>query len=75
MKLATYISERGVAASLAVSLGVSASTITRLASGARKPSLALALKIAAATGGKVRPEDFATDDAARAPERVTGGLS
>jgi DNA-binding XRE family transcriptional regulator len=39
-------------------IGVVPSTVLRLKSGDRSPSMALARKIMEATGGKVRPDDF-----------------
>lgn len=42
----------------AASLGVSQATISRIILQQAKPSLALAVRIEAATGGAVRPSDF-----------------
>jgi transcriptional regulator with XRE-family HTH domain len=59
MKLSAYLSQDGKNATvLAKDCGVSVSAITRLANEKRVPSLALALKIAKATGGDVAPTDF-----------------
>lgn len=44
----------------AKSLGVSQATISRIVLNQAKPSLALAVRIEAKTGGAVRPADFFT---------------
>jgi transcriptional regulator with XRE-family HTH domain len=59
MTLATYLEQHGIRpAQFAAKLGVPASTITRILSGARVPRIDTARKIAMATGGKVKVEDF-----------------
>ena len=60
MTLAEYIASENIKPShLAARIGVSASTITRLLSGQRSPTIKFAAKIAEATNGKVTPNDFA----------------
>ena len=59
MKLTDYLTKTGKSASdFAADLGLSVSTITRLLKGERQPKWATLEKIAAATAGKVRPNDF-----------------
>lgn len=59
MTITEYMSNTGCTlAELARRCECEASTLADLRSGRRTPSLALALRIKAATGGKVRPEDF-----------------
>lgn len=60
MKLADYLETEKVTAShLASLLGVSVSTVTRLANGSREPGIVLMRKIATATNNLVMPNDFA----------------
>ena len=62
MKLAAWLVNSGVSQSaLARRIGVTQGRVSQLAAGAL-PSLELAQKIAAATGGKVRPQDFGDQD-------------
>lgn len=61
MKLADYLKSENVRAThLAARLGVSVSTVTRIAGGNRGPSLKLMRRIAEATNNQVRPDDFLT---------------
>lgn len=56
-KLAKYLQETGVSQrSLAVELGVDASIISKLLSGATRPGLDLAIRIQRLTGGNVPAE-------------------
>lgn len=55
-------------AQFAQTLGVEPSTISRIVNGDRGPSLEMALRIEAATGGKVTPRDLSKD---AAPEPVS----
>lgn len=58
MKLSAWLANSGVSQSeLARRLGITQGRISQLVAGAQ-PSLELAKRIAAATGNKVRPEDF-----------------
>lgn len=58
MKLAEWLINSGVSQSeLARRLGITQGRVSQIVAGA-KPSLELAMKIAAATGHKVKPEDF-----------------
>jgi 3,4-dihydroxy 2-butanone 4-phosphate synthase / GTP cyclohydrolase II len=58
MKLAAWLANSGVSQSeLARRLGISQGRVSQLAAGAN-PSLELAMRIAAATGNKVSPQDF-----------------
>ncbi|MBM3520854.1 MAG: 3,4-dihydroxy-2-butanone-4-phosphate synthase [Alphaproteobacteria bacterium] len=62
MKLLDWLANTGTSQSeLARRLGVTQGRVSQLAAGAR-PSLELAIKIAAATEGKVRPVDFGDED-------------
>ena len=59
MKLAEFLQVENIKAShLAIRLGVSGSTITRILSGDRGPSWKLARKIAEITNNRVMPNDF-----------------
>lgn len=61
MKLIDYLSARPkkrTASAIADDCGVAPSTISRVATGKMAPSLKLAAKIIAATGGEVSAEDF-----------------
>jgi transcriptional regulator with XRE-family HTH domain len=59
MKLDRYLSERSLSArALARQLDVSESYLSRLLSGERGPSLAMAHRIREATGGAVTADDF-----------------
>ncbi len=58
MKLAEWLANSGTSQSeLARSLGITQGRVSQLVAGAQ-PSLELAIKIAAATGNKVQPQDF-----------------
>lgn len=62
MKLESWLANSGTSQSeLARAIGVTQGRISQLAAGAR-PSLELAMKIAAVTGNRVRPEDFGEQD-------------
>lgn len=62
MTLSEYLDAAGLKpAQFAQELGVEPSTITRMLSGARGPSLEMALRIEAATTGQVTPKDWARD--------------
>ncbi len=62
MKLAEWLANSGTSQSeLAHSLGITQGRVSQLVGGAQ-PSLELAIKIAAATGNKVRPQDFRDSD-------------
>lgn len=59
MSLASYLESAGIKpAQFAAQIGVPASTITRILNGKRVPRIDTARKIALATGGKVKVEDF-----------------
>ncbi|HET7411645.1 MAG TPA: helix-turn-helix transcriptional regulator [Pararhizobium sp.] len=59
MKLRTYLKEHSeTATAFASRIGVSVSSVSRLANGKREPDLELALKIRDATGGLVQFEDM-----------------
>ncbi|MCX7345257.1 MAG: helix-turn-helix transcriptional regulator, partial [Alphaproteobacteria bacterium] len=61
MKLSAWLANSGTSQSeLARRLGITQGRVSQLVAGAQ-PSLELARKIAAATGNKVRPEDFGED--------------
>lgn len=71
MKLAEYLKTENIKPShLASRLAVSPSTITRLAKERRVPSLDLAKKIAAATGGRVTLDDFPSKVAAQSSDEA-----
>jgi len=60
MKLKTYLEKtRRTASSLALEIGVYPSTITRIIHGESVPDWTTMEAIHAATGGRVRPNDFA----------------
>jgi len=62
MRLAEWLTNSGTSQSeLARRLGVTQGRVSQLAGGAQ-PSLELAVKIAAVTGNKVRPQDFGDQD-------------
>ncbi len=62
MKLAEWLTNSGTSQSeLARGLGITQGRVSQLVAGAQ-PSLELAIKIAAATGNKVRPQDFRDSD-------------
>jgi len=62
MKLAAWLTNSGISQSdLARRIGVTQGRVSQLAKGA-VPSLDLAIRISAATGNKVRPEDFGVQD-------------
>jgi 3,4-dihydroxy 2-butanone 4-phosphate synthase/GTP cyclohydrolase II len=62
MKLAEWLANSGMSQTdLARRLGVTQGRVSQLAKGA-VPSLELAVKIAATTGNRVRPEDFGVQD-------------
>ena len=62
MKLSQWLANSGVSQSeLARRLGITQGRVSQLVAGAA-PSLELAMKIEAATGQKVRPQDFKDDD-------------
>lgn len=64
MTLSEYLDAAGLKpAQFAQALGVEPSTITRMISGARGPSLDMALRIEAATIGQVTPKDWVKDEA------------
>jgi transcriptional regulator with XRE-family HTH domain len=59
MKLETYLTTKKIRhADFAKELGVTQVTVSRYANGARKPSLAMALKIEDLTKKKVRVSDW-----------------
>ena len=67
MNLAQWLTYSGTSQSeLARRVGITQGRVSQIAGGAQ-PSLDLAMKIAAATGDKVRPQDFGDQD-------MTGGL-
>ena len=62
MKLAEWLANSGASQSeLARSLGITQGRVSQLVAGAQ-PSLELAIKIAAATGNRVQPQDFREGD-------------
>jgi 3,4-dihydroxy 2-butanone 4-phosphate synthase / GTP cyclohydrolase II len=62
IKLVDGLATSGISQSeLARRLGVTQGRVSQIVAGAQ-PSLALAVKIAAATGNKVRPQDFGEQD-------------
>lgn len=58
MTFRTYIKTRGRAAELARRAGISVSTVTRIASGARNPSRQMIERLIAASDGDLRHSDF-----------------
>lgn len=58
MRLSILLEKRGEATQLARRMGVSVSTVTRIARGETDPSAAMIKRICEATGGKVQPNDF-----------------
>ena len=59
MKLSTYLLVNGLTVSqFAKTLGTSHTTVSRYASGARRPGLDMVQRIYEATNRKVRAEDF-----------------
>jgi len=59
MTVADWLNESDTTqAALAAALGVSKAYVSMLSSGQRVPSLAVALRVQAATGGEVTPADF-----------------
>ena len=68
MKLETYLAERKIRKrAFAEEIGVTPSLITDYVKGRREPSLATMRKIAVATGGAVKPNDFLYPDQPRIP--------
>ena len=62
MKLAEWLTNSGTSQSeLARRLGITQGRVSQIVAGAQ-PSLELAMRIAIATGQKVRPEDFRESD-------------
>ena len=60
MTVADWLTETDTTqAALAAALGVSKAYVSMLAGGRRVPSLAVALRVQAATGGEVTPADLA----------------
>lgn len=60
MNLTQYLAQAEKSASeLAATIGCETSTITRIMRGERRPSINLAARIEAATGGQVSIKDFA----------------
>ncbi len=60
MTVADWLNESDTTqAALAAALGVSKAYVSMLAGGRRVPSLAVALRVQAATGGEVTPADLA----------------
>jgi transcriptional regulator with XRE-family HTH domain len=65
MKLADYLAERKITPSrFAADVGVPASTISRILSGDRSPSMQILAKINSATNGAVTPNDFLPEPSA-----------
>jgi transcriptional regulator with XRE-family HTH domain len=72
MNLTAYLEASSLSPSkFAESIGVPASTITRILSGEREPGLGLLKKIHAATNGAVTPNDFLPAQHAPQPEGAT----
>jgi len=60
MTLADWLNENDTTqAALAAAVGMSKAYVSMLSSGQRVPSLAVALRVQAATGGEVTPADLA----------------
>lgn len=60
MTLSDFLSAKGLKpAAFARTVGLSASTVTRILDGSRRPTLDVALKIVRATDGKVSCEELA----------------
>lgn len=68
MKLAAYLTQQNLKpAQFAERIGVPASTITRILSGAREPRLKTVVKIETGTDGAVRIADFVEASEAECP--------
>ena len=64
MKLAQYMKRKRMRqAQMAALIGVNVSTVSRLMRGLCVPERATMKRILEATGGKVKPNDFYTEDA------------
>ena len=74
MDLQTYLDRESLSPSqFADRMGKSASTITRVLNGTRKPGLDLLIEIMEASGGAVTPNDFVPDPSVTPQSDQAGG--